>query len=86
MQAQRNGTPMIISSGYIGVVEGSMCIACGHCEEVCQFHAITLDTFAQIDTSICMGCGVCVNHCPEKAIALVRDLEKPEPLEINELI
>ena len=86
MQAQRNGTPMIISSGYVAVIEESTCIACGHCGEVCQFHAIKLDTLAQIDVAICMGCGVCVNHCPEKAISLVRDLEKPAPLEISSLI
>jgi heterodisulfide reductase subunit A-like polyferredoxin len=87
MEAQRNGTPMIASSGYVAVVNEGLCAACGECAEVCQFGAISIDDgFARIDAVACMGCGVCVAHCPQEAIELVRDAAKGEPLEIQRLI
>ncbi len=86
MQAQRSGTPMIISSGFIAEVKKGACIACGICEEICQFRAVQVDSIAKVDPAACMGCGVCVNHCPSEAIELTRDLSKPAPLEISELI
>jgi ferredoxin len=87
MQAQRNGTMMIASSGYVAEVDEGLCTACGECAEVCQFAAISVDdAFALIDTSACMGCGVCVAHCPQEAISLLRDPTKGEPLEIRELM
>ena len=87
MEAQRNGTPMIASSGYVAQVDDDLCAGCGECAEVCQFAAISVDDgFARIDASACMGCGVCVAHCPQDAILLLRDLDKGEPLEIQKLI
>ena len=86
MQANRNGTPMIISSGYVAKVDPSLCTACGTCQELCQFNAITISKTSWINPQVCMGCGVCMNHCPEEAISLSRDLSKPEPLEINQLL
>jgi heterodisulfide reductase subunit A-like polyferredoxin len=86
MQAQRDGTPMIASSGYVAVVDEDLCAACGECAEVCQFAAISVDDgFARIDAAACMGCGVCVAHCPQEAIDLVREPAKGEPLEIEKL-
>jgi MinD superfamily P-loop ATPase len=79
MEAQRNGTPMIASSGYVAMVD--------ECAEMCQFAAISVDDgLARIDAAACMGCGVCVAHCPQEAIELVRELAKGEPLEIEKLI
>jgi ferredoxin len=87
MQAQRNGTPMIASSGYVAAVDEGLCAGCGECADVCQFAAISVDDgFARIDASACMGCGVCVAHCPQEAIELVRDPAKGEPLEIQKLM
>jgi len=52
------------------------CTACGKCEEVCRFDAITCDgpgngktskTF-RIDPIACEGCGVCAYFCAEDAI------------------
>ena len=87
MEAQRNGTPMIASSGYVAQVDEGLCAACGECAEVCQFAAIAVDGgLARIDAAVCMGCGVCVAHCPQEAIALVREPAKGEPLEIQKLI
>jgi heterodisulfide reductase subunit A-like polyferredoxin len=87
MQAQRNGTPMIASSGYVAVVDEALCAGCGECAGACQFAAISVDDgFACIDVATCMGCGVCVAHCPQEAIGLVRDAGKGEPLEIQKLM
>jgi ferredoxin len=87
MQAQRNGTPMIASSGYVAVVDGELCAGCGECADMCQFAAISVDDgLARVDGSACMGCGVCISHCPQEAISLLRDPAKGEPLEIRELM
>lgn len=86
LQAQRNGTPMLASSGYIANVDGSLCIQCGACLEVCNFGAIKNDMEISIDEIKCMGCGVCVSHCSTNAIAMKRAPSRGEPLEIQALI
>ena len=87
MYAQRNGTPMIASSGYVAQVDADLCADCGSCADVCQFAAISMDDgFAHIDAAGCMGCGVCVAHCPQEAISLQRDPARGEPLEIQKLM
>jgi len=87
MQAQRNGTPMIASSGYVAQTDSDLCAGCGECVDICQFAAILVDDeFAEIDAAACMGCGVCVAHCPQEAISLLRDSAKGDPLEIQKLM
>ena len=85
MQAQRNGTPMIISSGFMAEVDEDLCIECGICVDVCQFGAITLNGVIQIDKNLCMGCGVCVDRCAQSALKLKRDFSKPAPLDIKSM-
>jgi ferredoxin len=87
MQAMRNGTPMLISSGYVSRVDESLCIGCGDCDDACPFEALTVeDGVAVIDGAKCMGCGVCVDECEVGALSLVLDEGKPAPLEIETLI
>jgi heterodisulfide reductase subunit A-like polyferredoxin len=87
MEAHRNGTPVLASSGYVAAVDTELCAGCGSCAETCQFGAISLDDgFARIDASACMGCGVCVAHCPQEAISLQRDPAKGELLETQTLL
>ncbi len=86
LQAQRNGTPMLASSGYVANVDESLCIQCGACVDVCNFGAITNQAGIVIDEAKCMGCGVCVNQCPSSAIQLERTPARGEPLEIKALI
>lgn len=87
MQAQRSGTQMLTSSGYIAVIDDGLCSACGTCVEFCQFGAVHLEgESAIISDADCMGCGVCVGHCPEGAVELVLHPEKGEPLIIEKLI
>lgn len=87
MQAMRNGSPMLISSGYISRIDEDSCIGCEACVEVCPFGALSFDgRDVLIDSRACMGCGVCVSTCEQGALSLVRDPQKPMPLEINQLI
>lgn len=87
MQAQRNGIPMLCSSGYVAGIDADTCKNCGLCAQHCQFSALTfLDKAIHLDTDACMGCGVCVNACPTGSIALTRDSSRGEPLEIVKLM
>jgi ferredoxin len=87
MQAWSNGTPMLISSGYVARVDEDLCAGCGLCVDYCQFEAISANNgHAVVGYSACMGCGVCVSKCPEQAISLMRDASRGKPLEIRELI
>ncbi|BBD06895.1 4Fe-4S binding protein [Desulfovibrio ferrophilus] len=87
MQAQRNGIPMLCSSGYVAVIDEELCKGCGVCAQKCQFHALTTkDGLTRLDPAQCMGCGICVNACPTDALALERDPSRGEPLEIVKLL
>lgn len=86
MQAQRNGTPMLASSGYTCTLEPGKCRSCGECVSVCQFGAIDLSRQWCIDENECMGCGVCVDVCKHDALSLLRDPSRGEPLEIHTLM
>jgi ferredoxin len=86
LNAQRNGTPMLVSSGYIAQVDEDLCLSCGTCEQVCLFDAMHVNLTAEVEINKCMGCGLCVNQCQPGAIQLVRMQSKGEPLEIRELI
>jgi Pyruvate/2-oxoacid:ferredoxin oxidoreductase delta subunit len=83
MQAQRNGTPMLASSGYVSVLDEDLCIGCGDCNDYCQFGALELaDGVNSVIYDKCMGCGVCTSKCDQGALSLVRDPAKGQPLEI----
>jgi len=88
MQAWRNGTPMLASSGYVVQVEVELCIGCGRCTEKCQFGALGLNGRGVVaaDTDLCMGCGVCTSVCKQGALSLARAPAKGEPLDIRQLV
>jgi ferredoxin len=86
MQAHRNGTPMLASSGYISKVDQTLCIACGICVETCPFGALTLDQHeVVVDPRACMGCGVCGACCPQGVISLCLEPSRGEPLDLHSL-
>jgi Pyruvate/2-oxoacid:ferredoxin oxidoreductase delta subunit len=88
INAHKNGTPMLASSGYVAEVDETLCFGCLECHDYCQFGALSLGdqeaTVVALDK--CMGCGVCISKCPEEAIALHLDPSKGIPLEIEKLI
>lgn len=48
------------------------CIACGKCEKVCKFDAITIENnLSYIDPNKCKLCTKCVDECPTGAIVKV---------------
>lgn len=64
------------SGGKRAKIIEEKCTACGKCQEVCRFDAISYDgqpnslverTY-RVDSIACEGCGVCNYFCPEKAI------------------
>jgi NAD-dependent dihydropyrimidine dehydrogenase PreA subunit len=86
INAHRNGTPMLASSGYVSEVDYELCIGCGICSGFCQFDAIKLqDDLATVDFEKCMGCGVCSSKCEQGAIQLRLEPAKGEPLDICSL-
>jgi ferredoxin len=87
MQAWRNGTPMLASSGYLSRVNPELCTGCGTCVESCQFKALSLvKNAAVVDKKKCLGCGVCVSKCPRGALQLKPEPDKGVPLKIQELM
>lgn len=53
--------------GKKAIIDESLCVKCGKCQDICRFHAI--ESF-QIDLFTCEGCGACVLACPQNAIEL----------------
>lgn len=87
MQAFAHGVPMLASSGYVVACERSLCATCALCTRACPFGALEISPSGlRISVDRCMGCGVCVSTCPREALRLVRDLSKPEPLDVRELV
>ena len=48
------------------------CLGLGDCQRICEFSAITMDTFElpRVDESLCTGCGDCVDVCPKSLFSL----------------
>ena len=64
------------SSSKKAKIKPGHCTACGKCEEICQFGAISFDgpgngkqkTTFKINPMKCEGCGLCYHFCAENAI------------------
>jgi len=83
INAHRNGTPMLASSGYVSEVDHDLCIGCGMCSGFCQFDAIDMvDDLANVDFEKCMGCGICASKCEQEAIQFRLEPAKGAPLDI----
>ena len=66
--------------------QGSNCIGCGNCIDVCPENALTsFSDGIKIDRELCVGCGLCVDECPSTAMELLG--KKWEVVDIvNEII
>ena len=57
--------------GELARIDGSRCISCGICAQVCRFDAVKYDLEYYIDPLDCEGCRACATQCPESAIQML---------------
>ncbi len=50
-------------------INGSDCVACGACVDVCPEGALTVEDIAVVDASKCVDCGACIDECPASCIS-----------------
>ena len=87
LQAMKNGTPMLASSGFVARVDDNKCVHCGLCVSQCQFEALSMmEKRVVFDDSKCLGCGVCVDSCKKEARTMQAVPERGVPLEIRKLM
>lgn len=68
--APDTGTTTAFRSGNEAIIDPQICEACGLCESLCRFGAIThTETGYAVSPIHCEGCKVCVEFCPANAIA-----------------
>ncbi len=66
--------PFIEADGAVSVVDEDKCIACGRCEEICEYGAPSLQEVrpgvmkSKINEALCKGCGSCAVACCSRAI------------------
>ncbi len=77
------GMKFLTSSGFVSQVDASKCNACGTCEKICHFNAMSIGETALVNWDKCMGCGSCEVKCPNHAILLVRDEKKGLPFDVR---
>ena len=63
-------------------IDGSQCIGCAICVDVCPKAALVMGPDALRPTclaALCTACGECVRECPTAAITLGLELAAPAP-------
>ena len=64
----------IEAEGVVSVVDESKCVACGRCEEICEYGAPSIQEVSpgvfksRINEALCKGCGSCAVECCTRAI------------------
>jgi heterodisulfide reductase subunit A len=69
---------VLYSSPISASVDDFRCRGCHHCEEVCEYNAVSIaDGIAKVNPVLCKGCGSCVAACSNGAMSVAnfgRDL------------
>jgi len=83
INAHRNGTPMLASSGYVSEVNHELCIGCKMCVAACPFGAAKWDSKRGrvFKCNLCHGDPQCVRFCYTKAV----DYLKPDRLNTDRM-
>jgi heterodisulfide reductase subunit A len=64
----------IEAEGVVSVVDEEKCIACGRCEDICEYKAPRIEEVSpgvfksRINEALCKGCGSCAVACCSRAI------------------
>ncbi len=75
---------MNADAGYAVSRNGEKCRYCGTCSDICPVDVIEVRERNWLyNREQCIGCELCVEHCPETALVIVRDPEKPVPLDLD---
>jgi heterodisulfide reductase subunit A-like polyferredoxin len=86
--------PAIEAQAAIAEVWPERCVACGLCEAICPYHAVTVEAqpfgrtqrlFAKVNPALCKGCGLCVAGCRSGALNLAGFTDQQVLAEILEL-
>jgi Pyruvate/2-oxoacid:ferredoxin oxidoreductase delta subunit len=82
---------IVAPSGYAAKRDEAKCRACGGCAKACPYGALVFtDSPAERPIDFiyerCNGCGACVSVCENGAVALVRDVNKGEVLDVDRLV
>lgn len=61
-----------MASKRYAMVDSSVCVACGACENVCPREAVAVKNgcFARVEENACIGCGKCAGICPAGCIKI----------------
>lgn len=54
-------------------IDKDLCIGCGNCANACLQEALTVDSYAEVDSAKCILCGMCVDMCPVSAISIEKE-------------
>ena len=68
---------VVAKSAFVNQVDSDLCVACGLCQDYCQFDALSLEDVIVVNEIRCVGCGLCVPACPSEALTLIRREEEP---------
>ncbi len=80
--------------GTVSTVNVERCMACGLCEKLCAFSAISMELqhvgreerlLPMVNLALCKGCGVCASSCRSNAIVLKGSTEEQVIAEIMAL-
>jgi heterodisulfide reductase subunit A-like polyferredoxin len=84
----------IEAQAAIAEVWAERCVACGLCEEICPYGAVTMELqklgrierlYAKVNPALCKGCGLCVAGCRSGAINLGGFTDQQVLAEIGQL-
>jgi heterodisulfide reductase subunit A len=70
------GKGKVTLEAVIAESDETICIGCGRCEEVCEYHAPTISKDGRVtplcvvNEVLCKGCGACAVACPTGAMSI----------------
>lgn len=65
----------VVTTGFVPVIDLSMCTGCGRCQRACQVEVIRMvdrdeKKIPVVEEDLCLGCGLCVRACRNNSLGL----------------